>query len=161
MTEPRRSLRHQGAASPASAGTNVTVPAVGDGGADRVEVGGAGDHSEVGEPPDSGRGGVHLPVEAVAGTSAELPGDTADQPGGAAAWRGPGLGEEEGAGAVGAFGGARLQGALGEEGGLLVDEQSGQREFTAEDARRTDGPGGVDDGREPLIGEAEDVQGGG
>lgn len=135
--------------------------AVGHGPAHGVEVGGAPDDAEVGEPADGGGGRVHLAVEAVAGVSAEPPGDTADQSGGTAPGRVAGVGEEERARAVSALGAAGCGDALSEQGGLLVDDQPGERNRRhpgAEGGGRTDEARVVHDVRQSLVGQAVDLQ---
>lgn len=132
---------------------------VGHRGAHGVEVGGAGDDAEAGEPAYGGGGGVHLAVQAVVGAAAEPPGDAGGQARGAPARCAAGVGEEEGAGAVGALGGAGFGDALGEQRGLLVDGESGEREFGPEGPHRADVGGVVHDGREPFAGQAVQLQG--
>ncbi len=130
-------------------------------GAHGVEVGGAGDDAEAGEPPYCGGGRVHLPVQAVVGASAEPPGDAGGQARGAAPGGAAGVGEEERTGAVGALGGAGFGHALGQQGGLLVDGEAGEREFGTEGPGGADVDGVVHDVREAFTGEAVQLQGAG
>ena len=100
-----------------------------------VELRGVGDQADALEPIDRRAGAVDLPVEAVGGRPLQAPGHAGGESRARARRQPAGVGEDEGAGAVGAL---RLPGAearLREQRRLLVDGEAAQRQRAPERRR--------------------------
>ena len=156
MTLAFASGRHQGAPSPARAGTART-PSASVGG-DLVHVGGRGDVAQLFHPAHRGGGGVDLSVDAVCRLVADLPGDRGGQAGAGAGRGGAGVGQQERPGAEGAFGLSGPQAALADQRGLLVDDQPTDGRGAAERGRRADHRVAGHDRRQVFVGQPEQAE---
>ena len=113
-----------GAASPASAGTNVTPPVSIDGRAEAIEVRRLRHDPHVDQPRDGSADRVHLAVEAVRQVVADPPGGATDQSVARSRRLVAGAGQHERTGAVRALGLAARAAVLGEQCGLLIDARA-------------------------------------
>ena len=127
-------------------------------GRDGVEFRGGPDEPEVLDPVHRRRRRVHLPIEAVRQLAPRTPGDGCRKPGGRPLGRLAGVREQERAGAERALRLSRLEAVLGEERGLLVDDEPADRDATSERGRLADDLVAGDDPRHPLVGEPEVVE---
>ena len=145
---PRASGCHHGAPRPVSAGTTVTPPVSGTDAATASRSSGAAQKSPAHQPGDGRAGGVDLSVDAVRGIVTDLPGHRDGQSGRRGERVRTGVGQKEGARAVGALRVSGLQAVLPDERRLLVHAQARQRQRRPEGIGVSDLLGAADDRRE-------------